>query len=163
MERSRAETVVLPCPTPKITFKKGHLTRIVSPWDLTVAPNHWWDLISTCFPLEMRSPGEKTNENDTQWSQYDNTLIPSAGPQVAFPFQALGNIWTVGREQALGLQLQYFSCKDDQGENLKRMVCATRPLFRRSGDSSPLSLAGYRLVWPSLTPLTLGSVWPPGD
>lgn len=38
-------------------------------------------------------------------------------PDSAFPSQALGNIWTIGREQVSGLQLHYFSSKDNQGEN----------------------------------------------
>ena len=40
----------------------------------------------------------------------------------AFPSQALGNIWTFGRRQVSRVQLHYFSCKDNQGENFKRIL-----------------------------------------
>lgn len=32
----------------------------------------------------------------------------------------IGNIWTFGRKQAIRLQLDHFSCKHDQSENLNR-------------------------------------------
>lgn len=165
MERSRTETLVFPCPTPKIIFERvtlpGLCHRGNARWRRTIGGTWNQPDVLCCWAGQCDPLGKNRKMTLSDSSMTKHSFI-SAGPQVVFPSQALGNIWTTGRQQALRLQLHYFSCKDDQGENLKRMLCATRPLFRGSGDSSSLSLAGYGLAWPSLTSLTLRSVWPPG-
>lgn len=151
------------------TSQKGgdHLTKIVSPWERTVAPNHWWDLKSTCWSVSLirvlRSPGETDVKKKTlSYSRLIKHAFIQLDPSYPnYPFTFLAetpeNICAIGRQLGVWFQLHFlFHAKISTTVWELEKVTSAKTSRLRSETRS-------RLDRPVMTLLTLCSVWPPGQ